>query len=430
VENMSNKTVNNDLKTVEVPISQLKPAEYNPRKWSEKATEDLTENIKKFGFVVPIVVNSAKNRKNIVIGGHFRLEIAKRLGYKKIPIIYVNIPDEKREKELNLRLNRNVGEWDFDLLKKFDVDLLMDVGFDDSDLGHIWDENLGVDDDKFDLEEEVKKIGKPKTKLGDIITLGVHRLCCGDSTDIEVVGKLVGSCKADMLNFDPIYNIGLDYNKGIGTRGKYGGKASDKKSDVDYRAFLKKVFQNGIAFCKSDFHSFCWCDQTYIGMLQDLYKELGIVNRRVCLWIKNSHNPTPQVAFNKSFESCVYGTKGKPYLSSVHNLNEILNKEIGTGNRVSDDIMDLFDIWLVKRVSGQKYEHPTQKPPTLYEKALRRCSKPGDIILDLFAGSGSQLVAAEQLKRRAFLCEIDPVFCDVIVERYKQLTGKGVKYVN
>jgi DNA modification methylase len=92
--------------------------------------------------------------------------------------------------------------------------------------------------------------------------------------------------------------------------------------------------------------------------------------------------------------------------------------------------MDLFNIWLVKRVNGQDYEHPTQKPPTLYEKAFRRCTKPGNIILDLFGGSGSQLVAAEQLKRRAFLCEIDPIFCDVIVTRYQQLTGKEAQYVN
>lgn len=140
---------------------------------------------------------------------------------------------------------------------------------------------------------------------------------------------------------------------------------------------------------------------------------------------------TPQTAFNKVYEPCVYGTIGNPYLSpSLHNLSEVLNKEVGTGNRLSDDIMDLFNIWLVKRVNAHDYEHPTQKPPTLYEKAFRRCTKPGDIILDLFGGSGSQLIAAEQLKRRALLCEIDPVFCDVIVARYTELTGKEAIYVD
>ena len=107
-----------------------------------------------------------------------------------------------------------------------------------------------------------------------------------------------------------------------------------------------------------------------------------------------------------------------------------MNKEIGTGNRLTDDILDLINIWLVKRVNAQDYEHPTQKPPSLYEKALRRCSKPGDIILDLFAGSGSQMVACEQLKRRIFMCEIEPIFCDLIVERYRRLTGKEAIYVN
>ena len=190
------------------------------------------------------------------------------------------------------------------------------------------------------------------------------------------------------------------------------------------------VLVNGLAHTYRDCHVFTWCDQTYIGLIQSIYAELKISNKRVCLWIKNSHNPTPQIAFNKAYEPCVYGTIGNPHLSAIHNFNEVLNREVGTGNRLTDDIMDIFDIWLAKRVAGQDYEHPTQKPPTLYEKAFRRCSKPSDIILDLFGGSGSQLIAAEQLKRRAFLCEINPIFCDVIVARYKELTGKEAIYVS
>ena len=97
---------------------------------------------------------------------------------------------------------------------------------------------------------------------------------------------------------------------------------------------------------------------------------------------------------------------------------------MATGNRTLDDILDLLDLWLVKRLPGQDYEHPTSKPPTLHEKPLRRCTKPGDVVVDLFGGSGSTLIACEQLKRRAFLCEIDPVFCDVIIKRFTELTGK------
>lgn len=419
------------LETYQVSIGDLKPSEYNPRTWDQKTIQELTKSIKQFGFVVPILANKAKVRENVVIAGHFRLKIAKDLGITTVPVNYVDIPDIEKEKKLNLTLNRVSGDWDYELLKSFDIEMLLESGFDDYDLSHIFDDVLGVEDDNFDAEKVASEIKNPRTKLGDLILLGKHRLFCGDSTDLKVIGKLVGTDRVQMLNYDPIYNIGLSYNKGVSTNGKYGGNVSDRKSNTDYRAFLKAVLQNGLKFANPDCHVFCWCDETYIGMLQSLYAELGITNKRVCLWIKNNANMTPQVAFNKVYEPCVYGIIGTPYLSpSVHNLNEVLNKETATGNRLTDDIMDLLNIWLVKRMSGQDYEHPTQKPPTLYEKVLRRCTKPGDIMLDLFGGSGSQLIAAEQLKRRAFLSEIDPVFCDVIVARYKKFTGKEAEYVS
>jgi DNA-directed RNA polymerase subunit F len=132
-----------------VNIDDLKPSEYNPRKATKKEYEDLKKSILKFGVVDPLIVNSAENRKNIVIGGHFRLKILKDLGYKEVPVIYVNIPDIEKEKELNLRLNKNLGEWDFDLLANFDEDLLKNVGFDLSTIA-----NIKVDDIKFiDLNE-------------------------------------------------------------------------------------------------------------------------------------------------------------------------------------------------------------------------------------------------------------------------------------
>lgn len=425
------KTQNKQLSVQYVAVSKLQIATYNPRKWEVSAIQKLTESIKRFGLVDPIIVNGAEVRFNIVIGGHFRLKIAKDLGYKEVPVVYINIPDIGKEKELNLRLNRNTGDWDWELLKALDLGTLLDVGFDNSDLSNIWDDNLAIEDDEFDVAKAVAEVKEPKTKLGDIIVLGEHRLICGDSTDPAVIAKLVENHKISMLSYDPPYNINLDYNKGVSAKGNYGSKkVNDNKSADDYWTFLKKVLQNGLAHALPDCHVFCFCDQSYIWMLQKLYAELGIDTKRVCLWIKNNANMTPQIAFNKAYEPCVYGTVGNPYLSPIHNLNEVLNKEVGTGNRLTDDIMDLFDIWLAKRVAGQNYEHPTQKPPTLYEKAIRRCSKPGDIIFDLFGGSGSQLIAAEQLKRRAFLCEIDPVFCDVIVARYQELTGKEAIYAD
>jgi DNA modification methylase len=409
----------------------LFPAAYNPRKWDEIAIEKLTDNIKRFGIIDPLIVNSAESRKNIIIGGHFRFEVAKRLGINKVPVVYVNIPDAGKEKELNLRLNRNTGNWDFNLLKAFDVDLLFNIGFDDNDISNIWDDQLSVEDDNFNFQEELEKIKKVKTKPGDIYRLGTHILGCGDATDDAFIDKLVGIAQIDMVYLDPPYNIRLDYDKGIGTKSKYGGKlTNDNKPYDQYKQFLILSLKNALSKIKSDAHIFCYCDESYIGLLQKIYKDLGIDNKRVCLWIKNNQNTTPQVAFNKVYEPCVYGTIGKPYISNkLRNLNEVLNKQIGTGNRMQDDIYDMFNIWLEKRLPTTSYEHPTEKPPTLHEKPIRRCTKVAGNILDLFGGSGSTLIAAEQLKRSCYMIEIEPRFCDLIIKRYKNLTGKEAKSI-
>lgn len=410
----------------------LRPAEYNPRKHDATAEEKLRESIKRFGLVDPIIANGATNRKNVVIGGHFRLEMAKLLGIKTVPVVYLNIPDLEREKELNLRLNRNTGDWDYELLKSFDLELLSDVGFDTGDLADIWDQSLEVEDDDFDVEKEIAKIKKPQTKPGTLYALGPHRLLCGDSTKSEDAVLLVGKREVGLIYNDPPYNIGLSYDKGVGTKGKYGGhKTNDSLSDKDYRTFIKQTMENALAVSKKDVHAFYWCDESYIWLMQELFRELGLTNRRVCLWLKDNANPTPGVAFNKVYEPCVYATRGKPHLaSSVMNLNEVLNKEIGTGKQLVDDVLDLFNVWVVKRLSTATYEHPTSKNPTLHEKALRRCTKPGDYVLDLFGGSGSTLIACEQLKRRALLCEQEPIFCDVIVKRYEKLTGNKAEIIS
>lgn len=415
--------MNKELNIVYVPVSTLKPAEYNPRKISKEALGQLKESLSRFDLVDPIIVNGASKRKNVVIGGHMRLRAAKELGHKTVPVVYVSL-DIKKEKELNLRLNKNTGEWDFEKLKSFDLDLLTDVGFSDTDLSSAWAQNLEAEDDDFDEEEELKKIKKPKTQLGDLITLGQHRLICGSSTDPAVLAHLLGDERASMIYSDPPYNINVDYNGGIGGKKNYGGNVEDNRSDKEYREFIAKTMVVALSVAKSDTHVFYWCDQIYIGLMQDLYRELGIANKRVCLWLKNSQNPVPSVAFNKCYEPCVYGVRGKPYLTkNVQNLNEVLNKEITTGNNLIEETLDHLDVWMVKRLSGKEYEHATSKPPKLHEKAIRRCTKPGDIILDSFSGSGSTIIAAEQLKRRVYAVELEPVFCDLAIKRYEKLTG-------
>lgn len=418
-----------NLKIEQVSISLLKPAEYNPRKLTSKQEEVLTKSIKEYKLLDPIVVNKFKDRKNIIISGHQRMKVAEKLGYKEVPVVFVSLPPEK-EKELNLLMNKATGEWDFELLKQFDVEILLETGFNDSDISAIWDEHLETTDDEFEIEKEIKKIKTTKIKLGDIFQLGNSYLICADSTDPKTIKKLLGNNKADMIYMDPPFNIGLDYAKGIGKSKNYGGLVDDNKTETDYKDLLKKTITNALAVSKKDVHCFYYCDPLHIGMIQSLYEELGIINKRVAMWIKNNQNPTPQVAFNRMYEPVVYGVKGKPYLSDIKNTSEILNKEIENGNRTIDDILDLLDIWLVKRLPSAQYGHPTEKSPTLHEKALRRCTKVGDIVLDLFAGSGSTLIACEQLKRKCFTAELNPIFCQLTINRYEKYANKKAKKLN
>lgn len=431
---VTNKLVQSDtqLQVVEVNVNDLLPFPNNPRTWSRTDEEQLTESIKQFGTVVPLLVNSAQNRKNIVIGGNFRLEMYKKLKIEKAPVTYICIEDETKERELNLRLNRNQGTWDWDLLKEFNIDELINVGFDEVDLGKFWDNELGVEDDHFDLEEALEEVRKnPIAQLGDHFQLGNHKVICDDCLDPLTVQSIAHKIQVSYINCDPPYNIGLNYSTGIGNASSYGGQEKDKRTDADYAQFLKTSIQNALLVASPDAHIFYWCDETKVGLLQGLYKELNVNNKRLCIWVKNNQNVTPAIAFNKVIECCVYGTRGKPYINTaIRNLNEIQNKEITTGNRSADDLYDLFNIWFVDRLPSSEYMHPTMKPPTLYEKALRRCTKVGDYVLDLFGGSGSQLIACEQLKRRALLIEIDPVFVDLILLRYEQFTGIKPKKLN
>ncbi len=427
-----NKKKQNDLvwRTEKRRVNDLLPYKGNPRFMSDQQTESLKKSLTKFNLAeIPAI-----DTDNTVLAGNQRLRVLQLLGRGE-EIIDIRIPNRKlTSKECNqylLTSNALHGDWNFDLLREFDTELLLNIDFNDDDLLEIFDNQLETEDDNWDEEAELKKIKEPTVKLGEMYALGQHRLLCADARNLIAVRKLVGDTKINLIDIDPIFNIGLSYDSGIGTKKKYGGITDDRKTDPEYRTFLKSIIQNALAVSADDVHSFIWCDQNYIGMIQSLYEELSVERKRVCSWVKNNQNPTPQVAFNKATESCVYGTRGKPFLSKkVLNLNEIANKEVGSGSRLIDDLMDLFEIWLVKRLPSSEYEHPTQKPPTLHEKALRRCSKPGDAVLDLCAGSGSLMVACEQLKRRAFLVDWDPIFATLILNRYEKLTGTKAKKLN
>lgn len=418
------RTIGKTQKIVTVRIDTLKPYPGNPRIWTREELEHLKTGIKRNGWLVPVVVNRAKSSYNTILSGHMRVEAARELGFTEVPTIFVEIADKKREREIVLRVNRNVGSWDYFKLAEFEMGVLEDVGFDSTDITRIFEDVSETEDDHWDIEKELAAIKKPKAKIGDLYELGMNRMIVGDSTNPAVVKRLMGGKKVSMIDTDPPFSIGLDYDKGVSGRMHYGGKTNDRMSEEQYSAFLRKLIGNAMSVAEPNAHFFFWSDQNGIWRTQTLYKELGIKHQRVCWWLKGNWSMTPNVAFNKAGEAVVYGTIGSPYLApSITNLHEIQDKDIGVGSRMIDNVMDSFSIWLCKRVHGSKMEHPTEKDPTIHEKALRRCTRPGDCILDLTCGSGSLLIAAEQMHRRAYVAEIEPIFADLCIRRYEALTG-------
>lgn len=410
--------------TVQKTVNQLVPQEINPRTISKKQLSDLTKSLKKYNLVeIPAIDTDGK-----ILAGHQRIKVLKILG-RGDELIDCRVPNRKltedESKEYLLASNRLGGDWDFNILKSFDLEALTFAGFEDVEIGKILDTDKEISDDDFDVEKELKSIKKPITKLGDIINLGKHRIICGDSTDEDNLKKLFGKEKASMIYSDPVYNISIDYNGGFNGEKDYGGNVNDTRTYEEYKSFLQTSIEAGLSVCEKNTHIFYWCDQIYIGVVQELYRSLGVENKRVCLWIKNNQNPVPTIAFNKAYEPVVYGIRGKPYLADINNLNEALNKELSTGNNLLEEIND---IWMAKRLSAKDYEHATSKPPQLHEKAIKRCTRINDIILDSFLGSGSTLIAGETLGRRVYGCELEPAFCDLIVRRWEKLTGKKAIY--
>lgn len=415
--------------TVQRKVSDLLPFKQNPRKMSEKQMSDLKKSIEKWNLVeIPAI-----DQDNRIITGHQRLAVMQLIGRGE-EIIDCRLPNRKLSeveyKQYMVISNKVHGDWDEEILHEyFETDLLLESGFDQKEITDLFADILETEDDDFNVDEEKAKINIPKSKPGELYQLGPHKLYCGDSTKLESVQRVVGDAKIDMIYCDPIYNINLNYKSGIGGTKNYGGTADDNKSDVEYETFLQKTMENALAVSNKDTHIFYYCDETYVPMIANLYAKLGIKFRRICIWLKGIANPTPQIAFSKVYEPCVYGTRAKPYLSPNHtNFDEVLNKEVGTGNQMIEQFMDMIDIWAVQRLSGNSYEHPTQKPITLHDKPIRRCTKVSDNILSLFGGSGGELLAAHQLKRNCFMVEMDPVFVDLIIRRYEKFTGhKAVK---
>ena len=432
----------NQLKIEHVKISKLKAATYNPRTWSEETKKQLTDSISQFGLVDPLLVNGAANRKNIVIGGHFRLHIAKELGFKEVPVVYLDIPDEAREKELNLRLNKALGEWDWELLSEFDESLLVDVGFSSEELDTIFDIEV-EEPENFDLEKELKKldIKKVEAQKGDVYKLGDSRLMVGDSTIEADFDKLMDGQLADMCLTDQPYR--LSYMKGGIRQGKpvegFGAKRNRKYLETDElpEDFVQLWMANVAKHAKPDFSIIAYEAWHNMREMWDCMSEHWTI-RNMLIWhvptrhqgfaakykffskydiamagssgtVKYNHDEEPE-GLQEEYETALYATVGKPHWEGY---------EKGRKYQPSDFISYPAND---EKSSGQGIIFGT-KPLEILIPYIKVLTKRGDLVVEPFGGSGSTLIAATKLNRRCFLMEKSPVYAEVIMKRWEKLTG-------
>lgn len=382
----------------ELPLKELKPAAYNPRKKlkkGDKEYEKIKQSLLKFGYVDPIIVNEDLT----VIGGHQRLTVLKDLDYEIAKCVIVDLPKED-EKALNIALNKITGQWDEALL----ADLLLDLqesdfnldltGFEppeiDDILSNVHDKELS--EDEFDVEEELKK--PTLSRHGDIWQLGKHRVICGDSTKAETYKQLLDDRKANLVVTDPPYNVDVEE-----TAGKI---LNDNMSDGDFYQFLLSMFTQVENHMEDDASIYVFHADTEGLNFRKAFKEAGFYLSGCCIWKKNSL-VLGRSPYQWQHEPCLYGWKKK-----------------GKHQWFSD--RKQTTIWEYDRPKSSK-DHPTMKPIQLMAYPIQNSSMRGTIVLDPFLGSGSTLIAADQTGRVCYGIELDEKFVDVIVKRYIEVTG-------
>ena len=371
-------------------IASVKPYARNAKKHDETQIANVAESIKQFGWQQPIVCDA----DGIIIIGHCRLLAAKKLGLKEVPVKTVDNLSEEQVKKLRALDNKlNESEWDFDLLAEDIADL--DFSGFDIDWGIPADEEETeiVEDEPPEVDEE----SEPITQLGDIWQLGRHKLICGDSTDKATVELLMDGKKADMVFTDPPYGMKLDTDysgmQGNGRKGKKYDKVIGDNEDFS-PLLITSIFEN--FDCEE---IFLWGVDYYFDLIPN-FKDGSLI-----VWDKTLQT-NGDAGYNSEFE--LLWTK-TPHKKEVIHFNWF--RYFGLS---SQDI--------------NTREHPTQKPLQVITPYIEKYSKENNIIVDVYGGSGSTLIACEQLNRVCYMCELDPKYCDVIIKRWENFTGqKAVK---
>ena len=406
------------MKIKKVEVSRINPATYNPRldlKPGDPDYEKLRASINTFGYVEPLVWNE---RTGTLVSGHQRLKLLIEGGVTEVEVSVVDLPLEK-EKALNLALNRIRGDWDENKLAKLleelsqvpDID--MDItGFAAPEISEILDRAEEAREDDFNVEEELSRIDKAITEKGDLIILGDHRLLCGDSSNPDDVARLMDDHKANLVFTDPPYNVDY-YGGNRPTPEKVRPKPcrdwkriyNDNLTQEEYEAWLKKVLINVTPYMANGAPAYIWNGSKQFGPMYAMLGELGFHVSCVITWAKESFS-IGYADYQMQTEFCLYGWKEDNGAHTWYGPNNETN------------------LWQIKRDSTASYNHPTQKPVALAHRAIKNSSSRGDIVLDMFLGSGTTLIAAEGLLRSCYGMEIDPTYCDVIVKRYIKLVGE------
>jgi DNA modification methylase len=416
------------MKIEYVPISDLQFAEYNPRSATKKEAAELKKSLERFGFVEPVVVNSDPKRKNVIIGGHFRVRTAKDLGLKEVPVHYIKIADEKKERELNLRLNKNLGHWNAELLVEFDENMLLDVGFEADELDKMF-ADLKMDDPDSDKDDEAPVLAEDsKTQIGDVWKLGRHRIMCGDATNPDHVKTLMDNQQADVVFTDPPYNVNY---KGRGQKTS-NTIANDNMEGSAFGQFLEKVFKNYREVVKAGAGLYVFHSSSSQAQFEYAIEKAGMEVKNQLIWNKPAaalgwgdyrwkHEPFFYCA-TKGKKVQFYGDRKHSTIWDFQKTDAQLFAWAQKMKRAEEQ--GKTTIWSMSRDKVGEYVHPTQKPVELIVYALRNSSKSGDLVLDFFLGSGSTLIAAEKIERTCFGLELDPKYIDVVIKRWEDYTGE------
>ena len=442
--------MNQQLTTERRKLLDLKAADYNPRKAltpEDSEYQKIKRSIEEFGYVDPIIINE----DGTIIGGHQRCTVLKDLGYEEVDVVVVSL-DKQREKALNIALNKITGEWDEIKLK----DLLLDLdlgdydisitGFESGELTELVDrlaiEPEAIDDD-FDESEALEQVYLPKTKLGDVWKLGRHRLMCGDSTSQEDVATLMKGEIADLIITDPPYNVNygdkaemLDTYLQKGHRNNSRIK-NDNMDNESFYSFILQVYQSAYEFMREGAAIYVFHAESTGHIFRQAFLDAGLKLAQCLIWEKNAFVLGRQ-DYQWRHEPCLYGWKEG---AAHYFINDRTQDTVILEDDVDFESMKKADLIAYIEDMHRKYKdqtsviyenkptrndiHPTMKPVTLIGRLMSNSSKSGWNVLDLFGGSGSTLMAAEQLGRTAFLMELDEKFCDVIVKRWEEYTGQS-----